>query len=83
MGLTKAELEELVRAIHMDDQSNPLSLGLSREEMTSRFFDASWSAICHRTGRAGKFHQLDDPTPSGRIYHLMFKAFQVEDSGSS
>ena len=81
MGLTKSELEELVTALNETDQDEPLSLGLSHEEITHRLYDGTWNAICHQTGRCGRFYDPTDLSPRARIYRLMSKALKVEETG--
>lgn len=73
MSISKEEREALVDAIHAGSWP---SGEMSRADAAMRFFDSTWAALCHSTGRCGRFYQPDDPSPEARIYHLMKKAFQ-------
>jgi hypothetical protein len=72
MSLTKEEREELVDALH---ENAGFAGQLSYEEMIRRFYDSTWSALCHTTGRCGRGFLPEDQTPEARIYRLMLKAF--------
>lgn len=71
MSLTREEREELVNALH---ENAGLGGDLNYEQMKTRFYDSSWSAICHTTGRCGRGYMPDDASPEARIYRLMMKA---------
>jgi hypothetical protein len=72
MSLTPEEREELVNAIH-DDAG--LLGSLTSNQAMQRFHDSSWAALCHTTGRAGRYYQPTDTSAEARIYRLMSKAF--------
>jgi hypothetical protein len=79
MSLTKDELEELVRAIHADTGLADNG-GLTHQQVAERFLDSSWAALCHNTGRAGRFYQPSDNSPEARIYRLMYKALRETEA---
>lgn len=75
MSLSAEEREELVRALKELDGSFSNSPTHTPEEANALFEKATWSALCHVTGRAAKFYMPDDSSPEARIYRLMGKAF--------
>lgn len=78
MSITSQELEELVSAIHADTGLEANG-GLTLQQVAERFLNSSWAALCHNTGRAGRFYQPDDQSPEARIYRLMYKALRPSD----
>lgn len=75
MSLTRAELEELARAMHED---SGIAGNLTHEDIAKRFFDSTWAALCHNTDRAGRFYQPNDTSPEARIYRLMYYALRPD-----
>lgn len=73
MSLTRDELEELANAMYAE---TGFFGPLKQADAHKRFFDSAWSALCHQTGRCGRFYQPDDDSPEARIYRLMSKAFK-------